>query len=177
MHSAAEVVRTAQGVTVHSGHSDQRPQQQFNSTQPAVTDTRLSWQGRHQACAGRISVTSTRPTAAAATAPGRETSCPRRCTRRPPGKLVFLKDQLSGALFLANTGATVSIIPGPTSSGGQALTSAKRQTAALLPLVRSRLSNWSSATAIPVLTTLVLISSRVKLTALSWASILCASSR
>ena len=36
-----------------------------------------------------------------------------------PGKLVFLKDQLSGALFLADTGATVSIIPGPTSSGGQ----------------------------------------------------------
>ena len=41
-----------------------------------------------------------------------------------PGKLVFLKDQPSGALFLADTGATVSIIPGPTSSSGQALQTA-----------------------------------------------------
>ena len=47
-----------------------------------------------------------------------------------PGKLVFLKDQLSGALFLADTGATVSIIPGPTSSGGQALTAANGGTIA-----------------------------------------------
>ena len=47
-----------------------------------------------------------------------------------PGKLVFLKDQSSGALFLANTGATVSINPGPTSSGGQALTVANGGTIA-----------------------------------------------
>ena len=47
-----------------------------------------------------------------------------------PGKLVFLKDQSSGALFLADTGATVSIIPGPTSSGGQVLTAANGGTIA-----------------------------------------------
>ena len=41
-----------------------------------------------------------------------------------PGKLVFLKDQLSGALLLADTSAAVSLIPGPPSSGGQALTAA-----------------------------------------------------
>ena len=37
---------------------------------------------------------------------------------------MFLKDQLAGALFLADTGAGVSLIPGPPSSGGQALTAA-----------------------------------------------------
>ena len=47
-----------------------------------------------------------------------------------PGKLVFLKDQSSGALFLADTSATVSIISGPTSSGGQALTAANGGTIA-----------------------------------------------
>ena len=85
------------------------------------------------------------------------------------GKLVFLKDQQSGALFLADTGPTVSIIPGPTSSGGQALTTAN---SSIIATGAERTLQLALT-----LTVLVLILSRVKLMALSWALILCASSR
>ena len=40
------------------------------------------------------------------------------------GHLVFLKDHSTGALFLADTGASVSLVPGPSSPQGCLLTAA-----------------------------------------------------
>ena len=42
----------------------------------------------------------------------------------PLGHLVFLKDHTTGTLFLANMGASVSLVPGPASPQGRLLTAA-----------------------------------------------------
>ena len=112
-----------------TSHNSQRPQQQQqHSTAQPIADTRSGWLDRHRGCESLTSTMATRPTAAAVTVPGRENNDPGGERAIRAGKLVFLKDQLAVALFLADTGAGVSLIPGPPSSGGQALTAANSAT-------------------------------------------------
>ena len=114
-----------------TSHNSQRPQQQQqHSTAQPIADTLSGWLDRHQGCESLTSTMATRPTAAAVTVPGRENNDPGGEHAIRAGKLVFLKDQLAGALFLADTGAWVSLIPGPPSSGRQALTAANGATIA-----------------------------------------------
>ena len=53
---------------------------------------------------------------------------PRWCQHHPPSHLVFLKDHSIGALFLADPGASVSLVPGTSSPQGRLLTAANGAT-------------------------------------------------